>query len=191
MHWNPNIWDLSEGLRCRVAACGFASVTCVSSQCPGKEVGISSVIERRLVLWPASKRGCYCIDLKWIKPAVPSWGMVAHKLFAVMLWGLINWKELMERNLNGRREVNANIMIVWKNLSVQCWAKWLWNVFMLLKKAEGLKWPNSTSTNTLQYALKQVDYFLNSTIWLSDALVLYDRLVKAVNVIVKMSIFNS
>lgn len=97
----------------------------------------------------------------------------------------------MERNLNGRREVNANIMIVWKNLSVQCWAKWLWNVFMLLKKAEGLKWPNSTSANTLQYALKQVDYFLNSTIWLSDALVLYDRLVKAVNVIVKMSIFNS
>lgn len=62
---------------------------------------------------------------------------------------------------------------------------------MLLKKAEGLKWPNSTSTNILQYALKQVDYFLNSTILLSDALVLYDRLVKAVNVIVKMSIFNS
>jgi len=48
-----------------------------------------------------------------------------------------------------------------------------------------------TSTNTLQYALKQVDYFLNSTILLSDALVLYDRLVKAVNVIVKISVFNS
>lgn len=62
---------------------------------------------------------------------------------------------------------------------------WSW------KKAGGLKWPNSTSTNTLQYALKQVDYFLNSTILLSDALVLCDRLVKAVNVIAKMSIFNS
>lgn len=32
--------------------------------------------------------------------------MVALKLFAATLWGLINWKELMEINLNGRGDLS-------------------------------------------------------------------------------------
>ena len=70
--------------------------------------------------------------------------------------------------MNGEMQVDK--LIAWKNLSVQCSTKRVWKVFMLLENAEGLKWPNSTSNNTLQYTLKQVDYFLNSTILLSDAL---------------------
>lgn len=105
LHRNLYIRDLSQGLWCRVALCGSGSVTSVLIPFPCKLMESFLWYEKNLVLWPASKQW-QLFHLKRIRPATSNWGMVALKHFAVMLWGLINWKELMERNLNGSRDVS-------------------------------------------------------------------------------------